>query len=288
MFEIAIILSIISAIGFGVADMWSAVPARRLPARQIVFYELLMLFCIYWIITLLITKDVPVLDLKQLAVTAFTGIGLALAVAALYKSLALGKVGIVSPIFNSDSLIAVVLGFIVFGETLDTLDYVSMAIVLAGIFLLSANLRAWRNLSSHEPGVTWALLSMFSFGAALAGYKYLSADLTPFQVITVVNAAALIVLVFTTRNIQSYFNLKQAGYNNLLHIFGISVTILVAMFSLVSALSIDSLSVVAVITGSSPLVSVLLAWLLFKERLTLVQYLGAITVVIGIMILSSH
>lgn len=283
-----ILFALVAAVGFGVGEMWSAIPARKLSSTQLVFFELAISFFVYQIIAVLWLGSYPYINTQIILSAGLAGLFLTIALFSFFRAIAVGKVGLVTPVINADALVVVVVGYLFFNEVFVFSSYVAIGGIIMGIFLLSANFNSLRNFSFRESGLGWALVSMVSFGVVTILYKVISESLSVFETLLVVNIfATIFLLVCTPSNWPSYYQLQKIEKSTYIHLFGITITIIISLASLTYALTIaKSVSVPAVIAGSSPLVSVVLARLIFKESLTSFQYLGAIIIVVGIMILS--
>lgn len=191
----------------------------------------------------------------------------------------------VAPIFNADALVAVLIGAFFFQEILSPLNYAAIAVVLLGVFCLGIDFKEIKKFKINDRAVTYAILSMVTFGLASACYKYLSDLMTPFQVITSVNLFGVLIALVVFSPHRKEWEFSRVGWNNYLHIVGISLCILVGVWALTSAFSYGTLSFSSVIAGASPLISVLIARVLFKEYLTPIQYVGAVLTVAGVMLL---
>ena len=90
-----------------------------------------------------------------------------------YRALELGPVAVVSPIGSAYAVIGVLLAVVFLGERPGVLALIGSLVTVAGVALVSTDLRELRaGLHSVARGVPWALVSTVSFGLAgfLLGY----------------------------------------------------------------------------------------------------------------------
>src|SRR5712691_11578598 len=93
------------------------------------------------------------------------GISGVIAVAALYRGLALGPVAVVAPVVASYVVITVVLVVIFLGERLTTAQLIAASLVFIGVVLTSTDARQLRaTLGRPVPGVRIGLLATLGFG----------------------------------------------------------------------------------------------------------------------------
>src|SRR5207245_9570161 len=88
-----------------------------------------------------------------------------IAVAALYRGLALGPVAVVAPVVASYVVITVILVVIVLGERLTLAQILAASLVFVGVVLTSTDARELRvTLGRPVPGVRIGLISTVGFG----------------------------------------------------------------------------------------------------------------------------
>src|SRR6267378_3860613 len=88
-----------------------------------------------------------------------------IAVAALYRGLALGPVSVVAPVVASYVVITVVLVVIFLGERLTTAQILAASLVFVGVVLTSTDARELRvTLGRPVPGVRIGLVATLGFG----------------------------------------------------------------------------------------------------------------------------
>jgi uncharacterized membrane protein len=199
-----------------------------------------------------------------------------------YKGLSVGKVGIVSPIANSALIFTILFSLIFFGEVLNLLQVVSIGGIIIGVILISLDISDLRNTSKKlAAGVSYALLTMFLWGIFFFLLKIPVTLMGPILTSFIVE---FLVLVFA--GIHNMGKVKAADKSSLLiaSLIGVSAAFGTLFFNL--GISLEYVSVVAPITFANPLVAVLMARILYRERLKKIQYAAALLIVAGIVFLA--
>src|SRR5437762_13765665 len=107
----------------------------------------------------------PVFEAGMLPYALALGLTGVIAVAALYRGLAVGPVAVVAPVVASYVVITVILVVIVLGERLTLAQILAAAVVFVGVVLTSTDARELRvTLGRPVPGVRIGLVATVGFG----------------------------------------------------------------------------------------------------------------------------
>ena len=205
-----------------------------------------------------------------------------------YKAFAKGQVSILSPIFATFSGITAVLAIIFFGERVNQSLIFSLIIVFTGIMLVNLDINSIKNrsivfnkvLGLREIVVATLLASLWTllWGKFVSGQDWL--------------LYALLMYAFMTFAILA--NAKYQSIN--LSIKNSSVwkfVILIGLGEVVAYLAISFgysstgyISIIALLSSAFSLPVLILARIFLKEKITTIQTVGSIVIIIGVMILS--
>jgi drug/metabolite transporter (DMT)-like permease len=199
------------------------------------------------------------------------------------RALRLERVGIVAPIASSWIVVASAIGFIFLGDTLTSEKLFVLTSIIAGVVLASFDFKAWGR--GHAVYSKKAIV--LSIGAALlwgivfplfaVPSEFYGAIVFGLIIETVVCLSAVIHLRSTKNTLPSISKIQPY----IVPVLGAGI--LTAVFT--PAVSLGYLtgytSVVAALSGSSIAVTVCVAALLYKERLTVLQYAGAGLILLG-------
>lgn len=235
-----------------------------------------------WLVLLAVVRLVPgspvASDYWWGAAAGLVGcIGLAL----LYHALAIGKMGIVSPITAALGASFPVVAGVFRGERLSALEAAGIALALLAVVMISASHEESGELELRTRGVKEAIVSGCFLGAlyillAKAGphaglYPLLTARLASMAMLTAI-ALGLRQSVVPAKASLPY--VAAAGILDM----SANVFYLLATFH-------GLVSIAAVLTSLYPASTVLLAWGVLRERLRPVQYAGMLCALAGVVLI---
>lgn len=160
------IFGLAAALGWGLADYSGAVAGRRIGSTPAVVIGQILSAAFMTVLVVVTGKDlgrVPPL----LWLIAGNGVVTATAYATHYRALQLGPVAVVSPIGATYAIPAIAMAIAFRGERPTSLALIGAALTVAGVVLVSADLRKLRaGIRGHAPGAPWAIVSALGFGVA--------------------------------------------------------------------------------------------------------------------------
>lgn len=205
------------------------------------------------------------------------GMGL-LGLVGFYTALATGQMGIVAPISSLSALVPVTIG-LAQGERPGTLQIAGILVALIGVILASG---PELNGKVDSRPVFLALFAALTFGFCVY-FMAKGGQINPTMTITAMRATQ-VVLVFVLA--LAFRSLGGLVKKDLPLLAAIGMTDAGANVLFAFAASLGLLSVVAVLGSLYPIVTVLLAWWIHKERLMPVQYLGIAVTFTGVGLIS--
>jgi drug/metabolite transporter (DMT)-like permease len=209
---------------------------------------------------------------------ALSGAVGAIAVLTFYRALALGSMSVVAPIVATSAIVPVIAG-VLDGERPGALQWIGVAAALSGVALASREPPG----TARDAGAALrlALLAALAIGLALV-FLGAAADHDALTGVTVARAVAvpiLAVLVLGTRARVARRALPR------LAVIGLLDTGANTAFAIATTGGL--LSLVAVLGGLFPVVTVALAYFLLHERLQPVQRAGVLLALAGIPLISA-
>ena len=158
----ALALALASSVSWGVADFLGGLRARKLPLLNVLVFSQgtgLVLVGVY----MLIRRDAaPGGDFAFFA--ALSGLAGAIGLAAFYRGLAVGNMGVVAPISSTAAIIPVVVG-IASGDRPAAIQYAGLVLALLGVVLASRE----EVTGATARGAGFAVLSAIGFGFFFVG-----------------------------------------------------------------------------------------------------------------------
>ena len=191
---------------------------------------------------------------------------------AFYTALATGRMGIVSPISSMGVIIPFAIG-IISGDKPSPVQQVGVVIAIAGIVLASGP-----ELSGGAPvrPVALAAYAALAFGLCVY-FMSKGGQANPGMTVVAMRFTQVAIMASIALIMRSNGGLKRSDIK-MLAVLGATDAIANVFYT--TAASMGMLSIVAVLGSLFPVVTVVLAWALDKERLMIVQYVG-IAIAIG-------
>jgi drug/metabolite transporter (DMT)-like permease len=209
------------------------------------------------------------------------------AVAALYRGLALGPVAVVAPVVASYVVITVILVVIFLGERLSTGQILAASVVFVGVVLTSTDARELRvTLGRPVPGVRIGLVATLGFGLWSAVFALATRQYDWIPIILLLRATSFVF-------IGSYIAARRIDLGvfraRAVVLLGTTVGVLDTLANVFFALGIESgyASLAATGTGMYPIVPAVLGMLALGERLAPNQLIGIGLLVLGLATLGA-
>lgn len=219
------------------------------------------------------------------------GICWMLGLAAFYRALALGTMGVVAPVASAGAVVPVAIG-VAAGERPSVLQAVGVAVAIIGVVLCGGPSRNGDGHPRHLRDLQLAVVAAVCFGAELVLLDRTSASTDALLSLVPVRLTAwsLVMAVMAVQRLRharrraaaAPVPASETGARvPVLALVALGVLDLLAMAAYVVAGRSGALSVVAVLASLSPAVTVLLARWVHRERLQHVQQWGVLASVGG-------
>jgi uncharacterized membrane protein len=279
-----VIFGLAAAVGWGLADFFGAMAGRRIGALGAVVSGQIVSAAAMTVLLMVSGESLEPLSGKGW-VLVLNGAAAAFAYATHYKALELGPVAVVSPIGAGYAVVGVVLAIVILDERPSTLALVGAAIAVAGVALVSTDLRKLREgIKHHVPGLWWSVAAAIGFGVAgfLLGFLSQEAGWIPGVWGSRVSMLAFYVpmAVFLRSDLRRF----HVGT-------GLWIALLAGAADLLGVVSYAAgaeqgfVSIVLAASAVFPLIAVALSVARFHERLVPNQYVGVALVVSGLLLL---
>lgn len=278
-----LIFAFITYLTWGLGDVFNAVTARTLGAER----ALLRVFIVSALLFLpLIPGHIHELSkatpLITIAVIALGGLQLVGNIA-LNKSLRLINAPLALTIFSSYAALIVVLSVILFREPITVLQSLNIALIFIGIFLCTYIPIKEKQTNEYKKGVLLAILGMACIGIFFTLVK---------PIIAVIGWFWPIYAFTVWIPVLWWLHLKEKKQNEhvswkaaLLPVLFTALLLRIGDFSFNAALDSGLTPIVAPIAGSYPTLSVLLSYVVFREKLSARQTIGILLALVGIIAL---
>jgi drug/metabolite transporter (DMT)-like permease len=210
---------------------------------------------------------------------ALAGVAGIIGVVAFYRALALGTMSIVAPIVATCAIVPVAAGVLVDGERPGALQWIGVLAALTGVAL--ASLEPGGSAADAKQALRLALLAALAIGLSLVGLDQAAEDdaLTGVWMARVVAVPVLALMVLRARASAPLRTLPR------LAVIGLLDTGANSAFAVATTGGL--LSLIAVLGGLFPVVTVALAYFLLHERLQRLQRVGVLLALAGIPLISA-
>ena len=196
---------------------------------------------------------------------------------AFYSALSTGQMGIVSPISSIGVVIPLTIGLL-HGDSPSVGQKIGIAIAILGVVLASGP--ELQSKASAKP-VLLALVAAVTFGICVFCMAQGGKAGNPAMTIATMRIVQNAVLITVALSFRSIGGLRPVNIP-LLAAIGFTDAGANLLFAFAAARSDGLLSIVSVLGSLFPVVTVILAWQILKERLLPAQYIGIVCTIIGV------
>lgn len=275
-----IVLALAASVTWGASDFIAGILSGRLPARTVVTCS--QAVALVAISGVVLVVGLPLPPGPWWLWGAVGGVAEGAGLLALYSGLARGRMGIVTPIAGLGVLVPVVVG-LVRGDPVTVLLGAGILLAIVGGVLASGPEVEGGGEGGDATSILYAVLAALGLGTAMAcvdlGSRVSGLHTLWAMRVASVGVFLLLALVLTTR-----WRIPR-GLAPGLVVVGIADLSATAFFSM--ATTRGHLSIAGVLASLYPVTTILLAWLLLRERLRPVQVVGVAAALAGIALIAS-
>jgi drug/metabolite transporter (DMT)-like permease len=277
---LAAALGILAAICWGIADFLGGLRARTIALAGVLLVSQLTGLAAAAVLAP-VFADPP--SLADLGPAFVAGACQLVAIAALYRALAVGTMSVVSPVSAGGAATLPVIVGLATGERPGTLQYAGMAAAFVGVVLATRGPAGGAAGGSRE-SLVLAGVAALGFGGFYVGIDAAVEDAEPLWALLATRASAGVVLVAALLALRSPPRVAAVDLPSLAVIGLLDVGA-----NAFIALGTDTglVSVVAVLGSLYPVATVVLARAVLGERLAAVQVAGVVTALAGVALLAA-
>jgi drug/metabolite transporter (DMT)-like permease len=266
-----------SALAWGAADFSGGLASRTTGAYRAVFFGETVGFSVFLPVALL--SGEPTLDTRSFILAALAGGLGTLGLVLLYHSLATGTMSIAAPV---SALMAAVLPVIVgsFSQGFPgAVTFVGFALALTAVWLVSQSDGGIKDVLTHLSSVRLPLLAGVGFGCFFV-FMHASAATSTWGPIVVARAAGLLVMGIVIFSRRDSLSVPRSVWPI---VVANGVLDVAANVLFIFAGRAGRLDIAAVLGSLYPGGTVLLAWVILKERLSRTQWIGIAAAFVAIV-----
>ncbi len=272
-----VVLGLVAAVGFGASDFGGGLLSRRAPVLGVVLVSQSVAGAMALFLTVLAGEAVPGSEdlLWCLIAGLFGGIG----TTALYRGLAVGTMGLIAPLTAVlASTIPVIAGIVLQGSP-PLLVSIGIGVALVAVVLVS-----WETGDgSSRAGLGPALIAGSAFGVFEVAIAQVSSEsvLGPVTAICLTQAFLVAVVIAATR---SPWRPSRSQLPPLAAIGGI---LILGDVAFLLAVQTGALAVASVLSSLYPVVTIVLAAVILRERIDRLHATGIVVAMIAIALIGA-
>ena len=279
----AILLGILSAFSFGVGDFLARFSSKEVGFKNSLFWMLVVGSIFYLILFYFFGSGLSP-NAIGLSNSFLSGILIMFGLLCLYRGLQMGPVSIVASITATNPFFVFVIRFFLGSEPTLT-QWIATLVVISGAIFVSISADSFKeSLGLSKKHIKESLIVSFMASGMLALGLIFSQEasnsLNPIEAVIYVRFFSLLGIASLLFFMKSKITLTKKAVP-ILFFQGILET--TGYFCLVSAYAFDKVSIAVVISSGFGLVTVLLARLVLKEKISKIQTLGISLTFIGVV-----
>ena len=277
----ASLLAILSAAFFGAADFIGGLASRRAHSYAVVVATGIAGLALLAVLIPLLPAATP--SARDLGWGAASGLAGGVAIALLYRALAIGTMSVVAPVTAVCGVVLPVVAGLIVGERPSTLTGIGMLLALVAIVLVGQESEQAAGVGARASG---RAIRLALFAGIAIGLFYLAlAETSPDAGLwPLVAARAVSISLFGVALIVGRHTLRMPAPLATLVIAG-GVLDMVANALYLLATRGGPLGVVVVLSSLYPASTVLLARIILKERLSQLQLLGVVSAIVAVALI---
>jgi drug/metabolite transporter (DMT)-like permease len=273
---LAIVLALGTSVAYGTSNLLGPVLNRRYPLAGILLLG--QTAALVAAALLLVFSGEPVPHAGAIAMGVLAGAGNLVGLAAFLRASQFGSVSIVSSIGAMGTGLPVLVG-LADGESLTLLQVAGISVAVAGAILAA---QSSEHADIEPAGVVWALIAAAGFGTMLTALPKAAEDGQAWALLD----ARLAVVVFLLAGIFALRADHATPVRAWPALAAPGLLLFLGTIMYTEATARGQLSVSAVLASLATVVTATLAVLVFRERLSAVQWAGVLLATAGVVLLA--
>jgi len=281
---LSILSGIVGMVGWGLYDFLGGVFAKQIGSFKSFFWSqlagLISALLLAFIFTTSINVPILVIILSPIAAIVYSAGYLFF-----FKGFEIGNVSIVAATMNLWAVFTMLFAFIFMGQRLSTIQTLGVVMIISGITLASVNWGDIRNQKFQlSSGVKEAILGAFFFGIFWNISEIISKEVGWLLTTLLVKFGIVLFLL-----IFSFLAKREIGFKNttakikyVIVLMGIVEAGTVAVVNY--GLTIGHAILITPIASALSIVTIMLAIIFLKDRVTKTQGFGILTAIVGIIV----
>lgn len=282
----AILFALLAFVGWGIGDIFGAFSSRKIGGFATLFW-----FCFFSLIitSLYIPFAGPVASFPLLVMAFALGLIDIIGTLFYFRALEIGTASLVGAIAGSFGLVTVLISVIIFHEKITAIQLVGIILVAIGVVLASLDITKLKQRKLNElltdKSVKYSLVPLVGWGIYFAFIRIPAESLGWFWSYYPLNLSVFILALAGI--LKPDFRKDLSDHKNNLYLFLFAIFVIIAMIGYNWGILSGFTSVVAPVASAYPVLFVVLARFIFKDKLSKQQLIGISSALVGIVIIGS-
>lgn len=204
-----------------------------------------------------------------------------------YRAFEIGNVSIVSALINLQTLFILIISYFIYHQPITTMQLPVIAIIILGAVLVALDFTNLKNSISLADGVKETLIASMFFGILFWPINEYVVERANWITVTfIVKFIALVCAFIIAVTRKTDLSIKKFSTKTKLVVVIVGLLEALAVISVSFGVSYGDSVVVAPIAAALTIVTILLAIIFLKERVTRLQSIGILLVITGIIAMS--
>jgi len=271
-------------LGWGIYDFFAGVYSKKIGPYKTFFWSQLagLIFILVMISLFTVSRGIHFQTLILIPVAALCySIGYLI----FMKGFAIGNISIVAAIMNLWAVFTMLIAYVFMGQRLSGLQFIGVMMIIGGAASASLNWRDIQNRSfALSAGVKETVVGAFFFGVFWNISEIISEKIGWLPTTLGVKFGIIVILLILSFLAKRELSLTNAGAKtkSMVALMGILEAGAVAVVNF--GLTVGDAILITPIASALSVVTITMALLFLKDRITRLQGLGIITAIIGIII----
>jgi len=281
---LSVLTGVIGMFGWGIYDFLGGVFAKQLGAFKSFFWSQLAGLISVLLLALIFTTsiNVPILVLVLFPIAAMV---YSAGYLFFFKGFKIGNVSIVAATMNLWAVFTMVFAFIFMGQRLSTIQTLGVLMIISGVTLASINWNDIRNRKFQlSSGVKEAVLGAFFFGVFWNISEIISEEVGWLLTTLFVKLGIVLFLLIFSFVVKREIGLTEATAKTKYTVVLMGVVEAGAVAVVNYGLTIGDAILITPIASALSIVTITLAIIFLKDKVTKLQGLGIVTAIFGIIV----
>jgi len=277
---LSILYGIASALSWGAADFAGGLAARRLSTYRAVFYGNMLGLLVLFVTVVFYPETIP--EARSMILAGLAGMFGSISLLVLFYSMTCGQMSIAAPVSGLfAATLPVVVGVFTQGFPAP-IQFIGFGLALLAVWLISQGDTKHRFNIDRISNLRLPLLAGLGFGSyfIFMHYAIRGIESTIWPMIATYSTGTLMAFAFILARRETFAVQRNAWGVVLVHVvFNVGGNLFYIL-----ALKSGRLDISAALSSLYPGVTVILAWLILKERISLTQCIGIFAALIAIIL----